>query len=214
MQKMLYSLFFLVGLTSCFGDRKDYDSIIEVVKAPLKTNAFILGVVVSEPGLYDGFLNKGFGLADRSGGIFVETEQIESLKRGDQVEVKGEVSDLYGMKVLRAQAIAMISKKYRIRSHIKDLRNDQLNAGHVGQLIRVHGKMEKMVPELPFGWHLQVKAQSGQNIRVMISSSSKIEPRDDERYRKSAQVTITGFAVLFKEKVFILPRDPKDVLFR
>ena len=117
------------------------------------------------------------------------------------------------MKVLRAKAIAMISNKHGVQPDIIELKNEQLTPSHVGKMIRLNGKMEKMVPELPYGWHLHVKAESGQDIQVMISSTSKIEPRGDTRYSKSAQVTITGFAVLFKDEMFILPRDPKDILF-
>tara|TARA_B100001094_G_scaffold259863_1_gene260169 strand:- start:888 stop:1541 length:654 start_codon:yes stop_codon:yes gene_type:complete len=213
MKKLVYPVVCVLGLTGCWGHKKEYDPISQVVTAPVKTDARVLGIVVSEPGLYDGFLDKGFGLSGQSGGIFVKTDKIESFNRGDQVEVEGVVADLYSMTVLQAKTVTLISDKQGIKPQITELGSSSLNKSHIGKLIRLQGKMEKMIPELPYGWRLQVISDAGQNVKVMISSTSQIEPRGDVRYTKSAAVTIIGFGVAFKDEMFILPRDSQDIVF-
>ena len=47
----------------------------------------------------------------------------------------------------------------------------------------------------------------------MITATSKIDPRNDKRYKEGNRVKITGFMIKFKKEILVLPRDNADIVF-
>lgn len=212
----LYALVLLIGLFGCSDEDKRIQTVADVYSSDVGSEAVITGVVIVESGLYDGFLTKGFAVSEDSGGLYIVTDEVASVSRGNSVTVTGKVEDLHSMKVLHAKSIEVGANKKGHESNPISLSPNQFDEFYVGKVATVEAQVIALKPDLPYGWRLELTDRAGGSARVeaVIASTSKIDPRGDSRFRKGANVTVTGFMVLFKNKVYILPRDGNDLVFQ
>ena len=218
MNGLRYSLVFLSLLIVSCGDKKDgvISSAEEVHNSSGKLNAELLGVVVAEPGLFDGFFtDKGFAIAMPSGGLYVISQALPSLRRGDTVKVVGTTTELYQMRVIQLTS-SETAGDFAYTPTVVDIAVDQMDEYYVGRLVQLEGTITELRSDLPYGWKLFIRAKDGKDsdtALVFISSTSKIDPRTESEFKEGEQIEVTGFFIKYKDELRLLPRDMKDIKF-
>lgn len=218
MNRLRYSLVFLSLLIVGCGDKKDevISSAEEVHNSSGTLNAELLGTVVAEPGLFDGFFtDKGFAIAMPSGGVYVISQALPSLRRGDTVKVVGTTTELYQMRVIQLTS-SETAGDFKYTPAVVDIAVDQMDEYYVGRLVQIEGVITELKSDLPYGWKLFIRAKGGKEsdtALVFISSTSKIDPRTESDFKEGENIEITGFFIKYKDELRLLPRDMKDIKF-
>lgn len=135
--------------------------------------------------------------------VYNHDKNFPNLKRGDKVEVRGELSKAYGKWRL------ITENKYSIRTidHTgvpspKVVQAKNLNNKDPSQLIQLQGEVSKIEDD-----NFLLYSRKGE-ARVQIEQETGI---DIDKYKKRDLVKVTG--ILSKEdgKAIIMPRDQKDI---
>lgn len=218
MNGLRYSLVFLSLLIVSCGDKKNevISSAEEVHNSSGTLNAELLGTVIAEPGLFDGFFtDKGFAIAMPSGGVYIISKTLPSLRRGDTVKVIGTTTELYKMRVVQLTS-SETAGDFKYTPAVVNIAVDQMDEYYVGRLVKLKGVIKELKSDLPYGWKLliQVKGvKDGDTALVFISSTSKIDPRTESDFKEGENIEVTGFFIKYKNELRLLPRDMKDVKF-
>jgi hypothetical protein len=209
---LLFGMAFL-AITACSGDGVDNDTVADVMRAGIGEEAEVNVIVTAEPGLYDSFLLKGFGGWQPSGGLYIVTDQVEALKRNDQVQVFGTIEETFGMRVLKATSIIPSSKLAEKEFPILNIASEQFDEYYVGRIVKFSANIVSLKPDLPYGWRLELKDRYDLPVQAVITATSKIDPRNDSRFVAGKRVTLTGLMIKFKKQILVLPRDSADIVF-
>ena len=154
---ILFGMAFL-AISACSDDGIDNDTVADIMRAGIGEEAEIDVIVAAEPGLYDSFLTKGFGVWQPSGGLYVVTDEVGiALKRGDMIKVVGKVEEAYGMRVLKATAIVPSTELAGKDYPILKIASEQFDEYYVGRMVNFTANIVALKPDLPYGWRLDLK---------------------------------------------------------
>ncbi|GAA2399942.1 hypothetical protein Cme02nite_65270 [Catellatospora methionotrophica] len=154
--------------------------------------------------------DKGFGLQDLTGGIYVSVPADPHVKPRDRIRVTGALQDSYGLLILVPDGPAGITIHGRGLPILpRWLATGAVNEQSEGSLVRVVAKVTQ-APEsdLPYGHKFLVDDGSGE-LTVFVSVQSGI---DLSRIVAGPAVVVTGFSGQFDTHYEIIPRFPSDVL--
>ena len=212
-------LCFSLMLVSC-GDKKEgiLTSADEVQNSVGELEAEITGMVVVEPGLFDGFFtDKGFAISQPSVGVYISSDTLKNVKRGDKVTVTGKTSDLYKMRVVKLAA-TKAAADFKFTPSVVFIAIDQIDDYYIGRMVKIRGTISEFKSDLPYGWQMSLQEtgnndKDGDAAMVFISSTSKIDPRTNPKFAEGQNVEVVGFFIKYQNKLKVLPRDMKDINF-
>jgi hypothetical protein len=177
---------------------------------PLGTVVTVDGSVTTPSGAFESStFDKGFGLQDRSAGIYVSVAVDPHLHPRTQVRVTGELRDSFGLLTL------VVTDPAAIRPHGKGpkVRPAPLATGAVseateGRLVRVTGTVTQApVSDLPYGYIFHVDDGSG-DLTIFVTTQTNI---DLSGLAVGQTVSVTGLSSQFDTHYEILPRFPSDL---
>lgn len=213
----------VLGLLSAFAGTltaaAPVDHVIPIAKArslPLGTHVTIDGVVSTPAGAFESsFDDKGFGLQDASGGIYISTPGNPNVAAPPRhARISGVLTDKAGLLVVipaDAAAVKMAPLKnpsdFRVIEP-KPLKTVEVGEANEGRIVKVHGKISQApVGDGPYGFKFSVNDGSGEtlifvNVQTGISMSSLVAGKD---------VSVTGFSSQYDTHHEIDPRSPADI---
>src|SRR5262249_52459772 len=153
--------------------------------------------------------DKGFGLQDRSAGIYVSIQVDLHITPRTQVRVTGELQDSFGLLVLAVTDPGLVKVHGTGPSiHPMLLATGAVNETSEGLLVRVTGTITQTpVSDLPFGFIFHVDDGSG-DLTIFVTTQTNI---DLSGLAAGQTVTVTGFSSQFDTHYEILPRFPSDI---
>jgi len=178
---------------------------------PLGTVVTVGGSVTTPSGAFESStFDKGFGLQDRSAGIYVSVAVDPHLLPRTLVRVTGELRDSFGLLTL------VVTDPATIRTHGKGpkVRPAPLATGAVGEategrLVRVVATVTQApVSDLPYGYIFHVDDGSG-DLTIFVTTQANI---DLSGLAVGETVSVTGLSGQFDTHYEILPRFPSDLV--
>jgi hypothetical protein len=186
-------------------------SIAQVRSLPLGTAVTVSGSVSTPSGAFESsFFDKGFGLQDRSAGIFVSLQTDLGVKPGHQARVSGKLQDNFGLLILVPGTPSDVRLQHGHGHHVKP---ELLSTGAIGEateglLVQVVGTITQAPKnDLPFGFKLFVNDGSGE-VQIFVNVQTGI---DVSTLKLGQRVSITGFSSQFDTHYEIDPRSPSDI---
>jgi hypothetical protein len=200
----------LVGLAAPAGATRGVIPIAQARTLPLGTVVTVDGSATTPSGAFESStFDKGFGLQDRSAGIYVSVAVDLNIAPRTQVRVTGELRDSFGLLILFVSDPAMVKvhgKGPKIRP--VPLATGAVNESTEGRLVRVVGAITQApVSDLPFGFIFHVDDGSG-DLTIFVTTQTGI---DLSGLAVGQTVSITGFSGQFGTHYEILPRFPADI---
>ncbi len=185
-------------------------SIADARALPLGSTVTLRGsVTVPSAAFESGTFDKGFGIQDRSGGIYVSIATDLGLDLRDQVEVKGQLADSFGLLILNVQAADV-----RVHGHGRPVRAQSVATNGLGEateglLLRLSGTLtQAVVDDLPYGYRLFVDDGSGE-AQVFVYASTGI---DVSTLSVGQELRVLGFGAQFDSHYELNPRLPGDIV--
>lgn len=166
-------------------------------------------VTVASGAFVSSTFDQGFALQDKSGGIYVSLQTNLGLRLGDQVEVTGQLQDIFGLLNLVSASPADVKPK----GHVRLVTPAEVSTGSIseateGRLVVVEGLVTQAVSsDLPYGYTFYVNDGSGE-IRIFVSASTNINLSDLSLGRR---VRVSGFSGQFDTTYEIQPRVQADI---
>lgn len=185
-------------------------SIAEARTRPLGTVVTIDGSVTTPSGAFESsFFDKGFGLQDRSAGIYVSVGTDLHVAPRSQVRVTGVLRDSFGLLILVPDdpaAVKVHGSGPRVRPLL--LATGAIGESSEGRLVRVVGTITRApVSDLPFGFKFFVDDGSGE-LTIFVNTQTGI----DLAGRTVGEiVSVTGFSSQFDTHYEIDPRFQSDI---
>jgi hypothetical protein len=179
---------------------------------PVGTVVTVDGTATTPSGAFESsFFDKGFGLQDRSAGIYVSVQTDLNIVPRTHVRVTGTLRDSFGLLILVPDDPAMVT------AHGKGPRVDatRLATGAVGEasegrLVRVVATITQApVPDPPFGVKFFVNDGSGE-LTIFVNTQTNI---DLTGLALGQTVRVTGFSSQFDTHYEIDPRFPADIRY-
>lgn len=171
-------------------------------KLEKKTNVFVRGVVVVEPGV----LGKNiFYINDEDGGVQVYNFQKDfpAMSLGDRVEVRGEISSVQGetrVKTSNGSDIVVIGQGDLIEP--KKLQGEDVEEVQEGRLIKLKGDLlEKS------GSAIWIDDRTDE-VKVYIKESSQVNV---DEYRVGDEIEVVGIVSQWGDEYRVLPRYRDDI---
>jgi hypothetical protein len=177
---------------------------------PLGTVVTVDGTATTPSGVFESStFDKGFGLQDRSAGIYVSVATDPHIVPRTRVRVTGELRDSFGLLTL------VVTDPAQIRPHGTGpaVRPERLATGAVGEategrLVRVVATVTQApVSDLPYGYIFHVNDTSG-DLTIFVTTQTNI---DLSGLTVGQKVSVTGLSSQFDTHYEILPRSPADV---
>jgi len=212
-----------LGLLSVFAGTltaaAPVDNVIPIAKArslPLGTHVTIDGVVSTPAGAFESsFDDKGFGLQDASGGIYINTPGNPNVATPPRrAQVSGVLTDKAGLLVVvpaDAAAVKMAPLKNAADFSViepKSLKTVEVGEANEGRIVKVHGKITQApAGDGSYGFKFSVNDGSGEalifvNVQTGISMNSLAAGKE---------VSVTGFSSQYDTHHEIDPRSPADI---
>jgi len=158
------------------------------------------------------FFDKGFGLQDRSAGIYVSIAVDLGIAPRTQVRVTGTLRDSFGLLILvpdSPAAVVVHGKGPTVRP--RPLATGDVNERSEGRLVRVVATITQApVSDLPFGFKFFVDDGSGE-LTIFVNTQTNINLT---RLAVGQTVRVTGFSSQFDTHYEIDPRFPTDITRR
>lgn len=178
---------------------------------PLGTVVTVDGSATTPSGAFESStFDKGFGLQDRSAGIYVSTAVDPQVTPRTRVRVTGELRDSFGLLVLAVTDPAMVKphgKGPKVRPEPRA--TGAVNEASEGRLVRVVARITQApVSDLPFGFIFHVDDGSG-DLTVFVNTQTGI---DLSGLTAGQLVIVTGFSGQFDTHYEIVPRFPADIV--
>jgi hypothetical protein len=208
----------IFALTSTVTVAAPADDVIPIAKArslPLGTHVTIYGVDSTPSGAFESsFDDKGFGLQDASGGIYVSTPDNASIVPPWRARVSGVLTDKSGLLVVvpaDAAAVKKATTKNDSDFHViapKPLKTAEVGEANEGLIVKVHGKITQApAGDGPYGFKVSINDGSGEalifvNVQTGIPTSS---------FAAGKVVSVTGFSSQYDTHHEIDPRGPADI---
>jgi len=186
-------------------------SIAEARKLAPGTKVTIDGSVSTPSGAFESsFSDKGFGLQDRSAGIYVSTPTNLNLAPRQQARVSGVLKDQSGLLVVVPADTAAV-KPHGAGPKIEPQPIKTVTVGEAteGRIVQVRGKITQApASDGPYGFKFSVNDGSGEtlifvNVQTGIVMSS---------LALGQSVTVTGFSSQYDTHYEINPRSPDDIV--
>lgn len=178
---------------------------------PLGSRVTVAGSVTTPSGAFESsFFDVGFGLQDRSAGIYVSLQTDLGLEPGDQVRVTGVLVDSFGLLLLVPDSTDDVVACGRGR-HVapKRLATSAIGEDTEGLLVSVKGTIVSgPTSDLPYGYKLSVDDGSGA-VQIFVNVETGI---DVSAFEVGQRVKVTGFSSQFDDHYEIDPRDPDDLV--
>ena len=188
-------------------------SIARARTLPLGSVVTVDGTATTPSGAFESsFFDKGFGLQDRSAGIYVSVADDPHIAPRTRVRVTGTLRDSFGLLILVPADPAMITAHGKgPRIHPARLATGAINEASEGRLVRVVGTITQApVSDLPFGFKFFVNDGSGE-LTIFVNVQTNI---DLTGLRTGQTVSVTGFSSQFDTHYEIDPRFPADIVPR
>jgi hypothetical protein len=177
---------------------------------PLGTVVTVSGTATTPSGAFESsFFDKGFGLQDRSAGIYVSVPVDLHITVRTRVRVTGELRDSFGLLILVPTDPATV----RVHGRGPTVRPALLSTGAVneaseGRLVRVVGVITQApTSDLPFGFKFFVNDGSGE-LTIFVNTQTNI---DLTGLATGQTVGVTGFSSQFDTHYEIDPRFQADI---
>lgn len=185
-------------------------SIAHARALPLGAVVTIDGTATTPSGAFESsFFDKGFGLQDRSAGIYVSVQDDPHIAPRTEVRVTGTLRDSFGLLILVPDGPAMVKTHGKgPRIHPRLLPTGAINEASEGRLVRVVGTVAQApVSDLPFGSKFFVNDGSGE-ITIFVNVQTNIVLTS---LTIGQTVSVTGFSSQFDTHFEIDPRFPADI---
>jgi DNA/RNA endonuclease YhcR with UshA esterase domain len=168
------------------------------------------GVATTPSGAFESsFFDKGFGLQDRSAGIYVSVAVDLNITPRTQVRVTGTLRDSFGLLILVPDDPADVvvhGKGPKVRPTL--LATGAVNESSEGRLVRVVATITQApTSDLPFGFKFFVDDGSGE-LTIFVNTQTNI---DLTGLAAGQTVSVTGFSSQFDTHYEIDPRFQADI---
>ena len=177
---------------------------------PLGTAVTVVGEVTTPSGAFESsFFDKGFGLQDLTGGIFVSTQTDYGVGPRRIARITGTLADSFGLLVLVVSDVSFGPNGLPVLA--EPHRTAGIGEGTEGRIVRVSGRISTAPSsDLSFGFKFGVDDGSGE-VQIFVNLQTGI---DVSTLRLGQRVTITGFSSQFDTHYEIDPRSPADIVTR
>lgn len=186
-------------------------SIADARTLPLGTVVTIDGSATTPSGAFESsFFDKGFGLQDRSAGIYVSIAVDLNITPRTQVRVTGTLRDSFGLLILVPDDPAMVFVHGKGPQVVPtQLATGAVNEDSEGKLVSVVGVITQApTSDLPFGFKFFVNDGSGE-LTIFVNLQTNI---DLTGLAQGQTVRVTGFSSQFDTHYEIDPRFPADIM--
>ncbi|HKI01224.1 MAG TPA: hypothetical protein VKK31_04540 [Thermoanaerobaculia bacterium] len=187
-------------------------SIAQARALPLGTVVTVDGSVTTPSGAFESsFFDVGFGLQDRSGGIYVSLQTNLNVAPRRQARVTGKLMDSgFGLLLLIPSSpsdVKLHGAGRRVAPRF--VATGGVNESTEGLLVQVVGTITQAVEnDLPFGHKIFVDDGSGE-ITIFVNTQTGI---DVSGFSAGQTVSVTGFSGQFDDHYEIDPRFPADIV--
>jgi hypothetical protein len=188
-------------------------SIAQARTMPLGTVVTVDGVATTPSGAFESsFFDRGFGLQDRSAGIYVSVAVDPGITPRARVRVTGALRDSSGLRILVPDdpaAVVVHGKGPTVRP--RRLTTGAVGENSEGQLVRVIATITRApTSDLPYGFKFFVDDGSGE-LTIFVNTQTGI---DLTGLAPGRTVGVTGFSSQFDTHYEIDPRFPADITTR
>lgn len=177
---------------------------------PLGTVVTVEGSVTTPSGAFESsFGDKGFGLQDRTAGIYVSLPTDLKATPYQRVRVTGTLQDKSGLLTLVPSGRSDVELGDRGRA-VKPrwVRTAAVGERTEGRLVTVAGRVTQApTSDLPYGYKLSVDDGSGE-VLIFVNVQTDI---DVSGLKQGDVVRVTGFSSQYDTHYEIDPRGPRDV---
>jgi hypothetical protein len=177
---------------------------------PLGTVVTVDGSATTPSGAFESsFFDKGFGLQDRSAGIYVSVAVDVNISPRTQVRVTGTLRDSFGLLILVPDDPAKVfvhGRGPKIRPELRA--TGAVNEASEGRLVRVVGEITQApASDPPFGFKFFVDDGTGE-LTIFVNTQTTI---DLTGLVVGRTVSVTGFSSQFDTHYEIDPRFQADI---
>jgi DNA/RNA endonuclease YhcR with UshA esterase domain len=188
-------------------------SIAQARSLPLGTVVTVDGSVTTPSGAFESsFFDKGFGLQDKSAGIYVSLQTNLGVAPRAQARVTGTLTDSFGLLIL----VPADPSDVKIHGAGPKVKPEFVATGAVGEategrIVRVVGTITQApASDGSFGSKLFVDDGSGE-LQIFVNTQTGI---DLSGLMAGQTVSVTGFSSQFETHYEIDPRFPSDIEVR
>lgn len=185
-------------------------SIAQARSLPLGTVVTVDGSVSTPSGAFESsFFDKGFGLQDKSAGIYVSLQTDLGVAPRRQARVTGTLQDSFGLLIL----VPADPSDVKLHGAGPRVQAQWVTTGAVGEategrIVRVVGTITQApTSDLPFGYKFFVDDGSGE-LQIFVNTQTGI---DVSGLSLGQTVSVTGFSSQFDTHYEIDPRSPADI---
>lgn len=200
-------LFFMLAPLAHAARTVDID---DARRLPLGSVVTVKGTVTVSSALFESStFDKGFGLQDKSGGIYVSAATDAGLRLGDQAEVTGQLAESFGLLILVPATPSAVKHKGHGRPVSAAPRSTgAINESSEGLLVVVEGTITQAVSsDLPYGYKLYINDGSGE-IQIFVAASTGI---DLSGLTLGQHLRVVGFSAQFDTTYEVQPRVQSDL---
>jgi hypothetical protein len=186
-------------------------SIAEARARPMGTVVTVDGSVTTPSGVFESsFFDRGFGLQDRSAGIYVSLQQDLGVAPRRQARVTGRLATSFGLLILVPTGPADV-KLHGAGPRVlpKLSATGEIGEATEGLLVRTDGTITQAPQnDLPYGFKLSIDDGTGELV-VFVNVQTGI---DLSGLTVGQRVSVTGFSGHFDDHYEVLPRSPADLV--
>lgn len=187
-------------------------SIAQARSLPLGTTVTVDGSVTTPSGAFESsFFDVGFGLQDRTGGIYVSLPINLGVAPRAQARVTGVLQDSFGLRIL-VPVDSNDVKVHGVGPRVTPVRvsTAEISEATEGMLVEVVGTVSQApTNDLPFGFIFFVNDDSGA-AQIFVNVQTGI---DVSGLTVGQPIRVTGFSSQFDTHYEIDPRSPSDIVF-
>jgi hypothetical protein len=188
-------------------------SIAQARTLPIGTVVTVDGSVTTPSGAFESsFFDKGFGLQDKSAGIFISLQTDLGVAPRAQARVTGTIQSSAGLLIL----VPASPSDVKIHGAGPKVKPEFVTTAAVGEategrIVRVVGTITQApTSDLPFGFKFFVDDGSGE-LQIFVNTQTGI---DLSGLMVGQTVSVTGFSSQFETHYEIDPRFPSDIEVR
>lgn len=183
--------------TELKNDKDEFSETIDLVKDLAdKTEVKLSGVAVVDYGVVDA---NGLWIGDDGGGILLKGGILSGIKKGEEIQVWGQVDSLKYQKIIRAEGMERMGIKELVVEEIKvsDV------ADYQDRLVRFTGKVIEKNSVTSF-----VLGDGGSEVKILLKDQIEIDPN---LVKKGQYLVVTGVVVLGLEGYKVYPTVASDL---
>ena len=189
-------------------------SIAQARALPRETLVTVDGSVTTPSGAFESsFFDKGFGLQDKSGGIFISLQTDIGVAPRRQARITGTLRDSFGLLILVPADPDADIKLHGAGPKVNAewVATAAVSEATEGRIVRVVGTITQAPSsDLPFGYKFAVDDGSGE-VQIFVNLQTGI---DVSGLALGQTVEVTGFSSQFDTHYEIDPRSPADIVVR